>query len=561
MIEARSLSRRDWLILVVFSLAIFLPGIASLSPTDRDESRYIVTSSRMADTGEIVDLRFQDKPRYLQPAGIYWLQAAATTVFDSPAHDSIWAYRIPSALGALFAVLMTGALGALFFGRKAGLAAAVLLAACFSLNFEARIAKIDAALLASVVAAQFALMRAYVEPRVGRATAALFWIALGVGVMLKGPLVLLVSGSTIAALAIWDRKVAWLRNLRPAWGPLLTLAIALPWFIAIGVTTDGAFYERALMRNFLGKVGAGEQGHSGPPGYHLALFMLAFWPGSLLAFRAVGHTWRERAEPAVRFLMCWIIPTWIIFEFVATKLPHYVLPTYPAIAILAAAALFSPGPAPVTRTRRIVFGVVAGLWLLASGLVASLAPALLWRTQGGPNAIAIGLAVLGFAAAIAALWMLRRGRPMAVAGALGAAGLLVWCNTFGYVLPRLHDIWMSPRIAEAARTARPCPTSVLVSTPYKEPSLVFLYGRERTLFSAISGADAAQAMAASPGCGLALVGADERSAFLARAAELGLDPRPADRIVGQNYSNGDKLDLTLYVARAAPRPEAADAPR
>ena len=145
------LSWREWLMLALASLALFLPGFASLPPTDRDESRYVVTSNRMVDTGDIVDLRFQDQPRYLQPAGIYWLQSASAAVFG---HDAIWAYRIPSLLGALLAVLMTGWLGVYFFGRQAGITAALLLATCFSLNFEARIAKIDAVLLASITAAQ-----------------------------------------------------------------------------------------------------------------------------------------------------------------------------------------------------------------------------------------------------------------------------------------------------------------------------------------------------------------------------------------------------------------------
>ncbi|HVV33429.1 MAG TPA: glycosyltransferase family 39 protein [Vitreimonas sp.] len=542
------LSWREWLMLALVSLALFLPGFASLPPTDRDESRYVVTSHRMVDTGDIVDLRFQDQPRYLQPAGIYWAQAASASVFG---RDAIWAYRIPSLLGALFAVLMTGWLGVYFFGRRAGIAAALLLAACFSLNFEARIAKIDAVLLASITAAQLALMRAYVEPKVGRWTSAAFWAALGVGLLVKGPLVILVSGTTIAALVIWDRKARWLLNLRPQWGPLLTLAIALPWFIAIGVITDGAFYKRSLMRNFLGKVGTSEQGHKGPFGYHLALFIAAMWPASLLALRAVGFAWRERATPAIRFLLCWLIPSWIVFEFVATKLPHYVLPTYPAIALIAGAALFAPQVE--SKTRGWVFAFVCLIWLAVSAVIAALGPAILMREQHITDPVSIVLAIAAFAAACAALYLLWRKRFPAVVGAMTLSALLVWTNLFAVVAPQLSVVWLSPRINAEARAVAPCPNGRLITTPYSEPSLVFLYGWNRTVLSP-DGGRAADDFAAQAACNVAMIGADDRATFLAGVARHGLAVREAGKLQGRNYSNNDDLDLTFYVAQAAPAP-------
>jgi 4-amino-4-deoxy-L-arabinose transferase-like glycosyltransferase len=545
------LSWREWLMLALVSLTLFLPGLTTLPPTDRDESRYVVTSHRMVDTGDIVDLRFQDQPRYLQPAGIYWLQSVSAAAFGGADHDVIWAYRIPSLLGALAAVLMTGWLGVYFFGRQIGVAAALLLATCFSLNFEARIAKIDAVLLASITAAQLALMRAYLEPKVGRWTSAGFWAALGVGLLVKGPLVVLVSGTTILALVIWDRKARWLLNLRPAWGPLLTLAIALPWFVAIGVITHGAFYNRSLMRNFLGKVGTSEQGHKGPPGYHLALLIGAFWPASLLAFRAVGFAWRERAAPTIRFLLCWLIPSWIVFELVATKLPHYVLPTYPALALIAAAALFAPQVE--NRGRALVFGLVCVLWLAVSAAIAGLGPALLIREQHLTDTLSIVLALLAFTGACASLYFLWRRRFEWVVIAMVAAALITWVNLFAVVAPRLTNVWLSSDINREARALVPCPNGRLVTTPYSEPSLVFLYGWRRTALSP-DGAHAAADFAANAECNVALIGAGDAAAFVASLAQRGLAVRAAAHLDGRNYSNGSNLHLTFYVAAAAGSP-------
>jgi 4-amino-4-deoxy-L-arabinose transferase-like glycosyltransferase len=336
---------------------------------------------------------------------------------------------------------------------------------------------------------------------------------------------------------------------------LLTLAIAAPWLIAIGVLTDGAFYRRSVVRNFLGKVGAGEQGHSGPPGYHLALFILAFWPGSLVALRGLGYVWRERAQPAVRFLLCWIAPTWVVFEFVSTKLPHYVLPTYPAIACLAAAALVAPRPANSNRIGAVAFAVVSVLWLAVSVLVAAVAPLALGRLQGVTDPIAISLAVVVVIAAIAALWFVWKGRPGRSVVALTIAAAVAWLNAFGYAAPRLDNLWMSRRIDAAARAAQTCPGAPLVTTPYGEPSLIFLYGRTRT-YIANTGADAAKALADAAPCGLALIGGEKRPEFLARAESLGLALTPVKQITGKNYSNGDDLDLILY--KAAPRQPAQE---
>ena len=542
--SAHAMSLRQWALLLFASLALFLPGFATLPPVDRDEGRYIVSSQRMAATGDFVDIRYQDQPRYLQPAGIYWLQSLSARVFDSPAMDSVWAYRLPSLISALIAVLLTGFVSARFFGAKVGLAAGVLLATCLSLNFEARIAKTDATLLAAIVTAQAALMRLYLEQAPKRWLAVAFWAALGAGLMIKGPIILIVTGATIAALAAWDRKIRWLGALRPVWGPFIMLAIALPWYVAIGIHTDGAFFDRALGQSMMDKVGDSQQGHGGPPGYHLALFALMFWPASLIAVRAAQTAWRQRAEPAVRFLICWIVPTWIVFELVATKLPHYVLPTYPAIACLSALALHDATPVRgfVGRAALIAWSLV---WLAATALLAGIGPAAFREFDLTVPAFGLALAAATAITALAALWFFWRRDISKTILALAVCGLIGAGGFFGFQAPNLTPFWLSPRIADLARASRPCDDSVLVTTPYTEPSLVFLYGRTRTQLTP-SGEAAADATADVGVCAIALVGAEQQAAYLSRAAERGLTVRRLGDISGRNYSNGDDLTLTLY---------------
>jgi 4-amino-4-deoxy-L-arabinose transferase-like glycosyltransferase len=94
--------------LVVFvALCAFLPGFTAIPPVDRDEVRYAQASKQMMETGNYLDIRFQEQPRYLQPAGIYWLQVAAAKITGYGPEAPIWVYRLPSLLAATAAVVLT----------------------------------------------------------------------------------------------------------------------------------------------------------------------------------------------------------------------------------------------------------------------------------------------------------------------------------------------------------------------------------------------------------------------------------------------------------------------
>jgi 4-amino-4-deoxy-L-arabinose transferase-like glycosyltransferase len=542
-------SLRDLLLLLVAALALFLPGFFTLPPVDRDEPRYAVATTQMLATHDFVDIRYQEKPRYLQPVGVYWLQSITASVFTAPEHRAIWAYRLPSLLGALLAVLMTaGTVGALF-GRKAGLMAGGLLAACVSLSFETRIAKTDAALLAAVATAQFAMLRVYLGQSQSRGWPVLFWTALGAGVLIKGPIILLIVGLTILALVIWDRSGRWLLRLKPVLGLPLFLLITLPWYIAIGQVTHGAFFQAAVGDNLLHKVGNGQQSHGAPPGYHLASFLLMFWPGSLLALFAAPFAWAERRRPEVRFLICWIVPSWIVFELIATKLPHYVLPLFPAIAALTAVALLNPGR-PVWTPLRWLFWLVLALWVVVSVVLSVLAPVGLFHFTQAVSVLSVVLSLCALFMVGALLWALAKRRTNFVVPAAMGAALFVTSNVYGVALPNLKTLWLSPRIVETARSLTTCRGRTLITTPYHEPSLVFLNGPSHTQL-ANNGAEAADRLSKGDACTAAVIGAKQEAAFQTRATALGLKLDPFARVGGQNYSDGKDPGLTLYTATPA----------
>src|SRR3989449_2132943 len=144
-------------VLLVVALLGFLPGLFSIPPIDRDEARFAQATKQMLESGDYVDIRFQDEVRYKKPVGIYWLQAGvvktASALGFPHALTTIWLYRIPSLVGAIGAVLLTYWAALAFVSRRAAALAGLMMASCVLLGIERLIAKTDAMLLMTVVAA------------------------------------------------------------------------------------------------------------------------------------------------------------------------------------------------------------------------------------------------------------------------------------------------------------------------------------------------------------------------------------------------------------------------
>src|SRR6188474_2785538 len=185
--------------LVVLSLVAFLPGFFNVPPIDRDEARFAQATKQMIESGDYIDIRYQDEVRYKKPVGIYWLQAgvvrAAETLGVPQARTTIWLYRIPSLLGAIGAVLLTYWTALAFVTRRAAYLAGLMMATSVLLGVEARLAKTDAMLLLCCVAALGVLARGYLaqsERDISWGQALILWTAIAGGILLKGPLILMV---------------------------------------------------------------------------------------------------------------------------------------------------------------------------------------------------------------------------------------------------------------------------------------------------------------------------------------------------------------------------------
>ncbi len=547
---------RGPLLAALLTLVAGLPGLLLLPPLDRDESRFAQASAQMLESRDFVDIRFQDEPRWKKPVGIYWLQAAAVAATSDVEDRRIAPYRIPSLLGAALAAWATAWAGAALFGGRIGFLGGAILGTTFLLSTEAGIAKTDAVLCGATTLAMAALARIYMaaraEERPIRPHKLLFWLGFGLSILIKGPIGPLVIALAVIALSVWDRDVKWLRRLGWGWGLPLVLLMVGPWALAITIATDGGFWREAIGGDLAPKIAGAHESHSGFPGMYVLLAPLLFFPSTLLLPAAAATGWTRRAEPAVRFLVCWLVPGWLMFELAPTKLWHYTLPTFGALALLAAAALARP----IGRTPRY-FG--AALAVLAAVLIIAIAVygLTVYGTSTAQTWAALTVVCAFAAAAVGAFLLLNRAAVAALVASI-AFGVVAHAALAG-TIRQLRPLAVAPQLERTLEAAdlhprqgrTPGPVAI---TGFHEPSFVFLTGRDTELTDA---GGAAEALAEGRP---AIVEARDADAFRAAAGRLGVSGRAVGVVNGHNYSSGDDVSLTVYAPpprNGATREEAA----
>ena len=532
---------RGPLLAALLALVAGLPGLLLLPPLDRDESRYAQATAQMLESDDFVDIRFQQEPRWNKPVGAYWLQAAAVSLTSRVENRDIGPYRLPSLLGAMAAAAAAAWAGAALFGQRAGFLAGAMLGTGFLMSTLAGIATTDALLCGAVTVAMAALARIYMSARAGarptRPHKFLFWLGLGLAILLRGPSGLLVIVPAIVTLSLWDRDIRWLRRLGWGWGVPIVALIVGPWAIAITISTDGAFWREAIDGGLFGR-GGGQAGHGGFPGLYLALAPLLLFPATLMLPAALETAWRGRAEPAVRVLVCWLVPAWVIFELLPGKPWQAALPTFGALALLSAAALNRPisdlsrrlGSGLAIAAAVVICGVtVYGLTLYGSP------PARTWATVTVVGAVVAGVG--------GAFLLMNQAAVSAVLASI-IFGLISHAALAG-VLWQLKPLTISPQLVRTLEAAGVNPRQGLAPGPvaitgFHEPSFVFLTGTDTQLTNA-----AGAATALSEGRP-AIVEAADADAFRRALLATGAAGRAVGVVSGHNYSTGDDVSLTVY---------------
>nr|WP_321483187.1 glycosyltransferase family 39 protein [uncultured Cohaesibacter sp.] len=530
---------KAFIALMLFALVCFLPGFNSIPPVDRDEARFAQASKQMMETGDYVDIRFQDETRYKKPVGIYWLQVASVKATGQDWDAPIWAYRIPSLVGALLSVGLTFLVGMRMGSVRSGFLAGLGMAAAILLGVEARLAKTDAMLLATILAVQWLLWELYdLRSGLSKGKGALLWAALAFGVLIKGPIILMVSIPTVIILSIRERSVGWLKGSGWKYGIPLFLVITIPWFLAIGIKTDWAFYMDSIGKDMMAKVASGKESHGAPPGTYLAASIGTFWPISVFFILSVVWIWKQRAQRTVFFALAWVLPAWIIFELVPTKLPHYVLPALPALAILMAEALEARATSWASLWGRIVSLLIP----IVAVILGLGAPIGLIFMEGSINPAAFGLGLVASGLGLLSYAILTRGRVMAAFALTCLIAPVLYLSLHGTIFPELRSVWISNQLQESINMVKPCESVEVASAGYSEPSLVFLVGTDTLL---TNGQGAAKFIKEA-GCRLAIVEKSQQAAFLEALGDRKDDFEQASTVEGYKLNGGKWQSFGLY---------------
>lgn len=473
--------------LFVLCLVMFLPGIFNIPTMDRDEALYAQATKQMVQTHDYSQIKFQEKARHLKPPGIYWLQALSVKAFSSANSRAMWPYRLVSVAGATIAVLALFFLFSEFIGLGVAALAAAFMATAMLTTIEVHIANTDSVLLACMVLMQAGLFRAYQQWKdqqpLSRGAFALFWVAMAVGILIKG-ITPLVGLLTLFALMLFDRSFRFGKFIRPVWGVALVLIITLGWLLPVSLAGHSNFLWDMISGDVLPKLAGGQQSHGAPPGFYLLLLPLMLLPASLFLPAAYKQALIDFKTPVIRFCVAWILPTWIVFACVPTKLPQYVWPLYPAIALLAAKALLNDLS---YRSRwRYLAAAYEVLWLFYIFALSVLLIVYPHRINGVYNLVSIIAASWLLLSGIV-VWMLYRAkRVKSCIVMLILMPALSLPLIFGYVVPNLKPMWLTEkamtRLESTGAIKSISNAQPLLATGYTEPSLVFALGTHHVKF-------------------------------------------------------------------------------
>ncbi len=535
-----------YLALILLCLLCYLPGMSTLPIMDQDSAHFAQATKQMLETHDYTTVNFQNKARHLKPPGIYWLQAAAVKTFSTTESTNAWAYRLSSLLGGLLSVLALFGLSRKIVGTPVAFIASALLVASLLLIIESHLVVTDAVLLFTMVVMQISLWRIYLQIKQQQAInwvwPLLFWAAMAAGVLIKG-ITPLVGFATIMGLCLVEKRINWVKHLKPLQGFSLLIVLTLAWLIPLSLAGHSNFLLDMFRGDALPKLTHGQQSHGFPPGFFLMLLPLMFWPASIfLGFGAV-YAWRERAQINTKFLLAWLIPSWLIFALIPTKLPEYVLPLYPAVALLCALGL--QHIKEFTLANNIVIRTLYGVWIIYSALfitaIIFVSLTLSQHIQPGAWCSIIVVALMVF---IIPILLLKKQNNAAVFAAVVGVIMTV---TFLYqnVLPSLNNLWISKHVAQVLQQKMPHIISAqnpLIAVDYTEPSLVFYLGTHNVVLT--GSYSNIKKLLLRPN-EISLISNKHEALLNQRAKQLKLTLKPIANITGYDYVHGHWKSLEL----------------
>ncbi len=449
---------------------------------DFDEAYYAEAAREMLERGNLGTPYYNGKPFLLKPILIYWLIAGAFRLFGI----TEFAARSVSAFFAIVIVLTTYWFAARTLSMTAGLLAGLMLALCYFWIDTGREAMIDMPLTAALAPAVFFFFLATRAPPDRKPVLYLAaYPLLGVSLLAKGPVATgVVLVGLMAYLAGARRLRATLAEARLIPGIALMLAVAAPWYLYESLQQP-EFIRTFLIGEHFGHL-HGELARDEPWWGHLKNLLIGFYPWAAFVPAAFAHAFRQERESVLRFAAWWALVVIVAFSFAGAKLPHYLVPAFPALAILTSgwfeAWVLGRAPSRALTGLGVTLLALIGATLLAATVIAILMPLPLrarlaaswgsWTPGAAPVVMLAALAIGSTGAAAAAV----AGRRRAVFPLLAAAVALAAVAHIGWFKPRLAQIQAQPRkeLAQFAATA----------LPEEEPLGVYYAKRNATIFYA-----------------------------------------------------------------------------
>jgi 4-amino-4-deoxy-L-arabinose transferase-like glycosyltransferase len=493
---------------VLFFVRLGAPGLF-----DADEPAYAQAAREMMERGDWVTPTFNGNPRFDKPVLFYWLIIASYRIFGV----TEFAVRCWSALSAVGLTLMLCLAARRWFGPPADLWAGLAFATSALTALLARAAVTDMLLTLFVTAAVLSFLAALesstqplpllsptsggeagVMGKAGRAWARAGWGAMALAVLVKGPVGLVIPALALGpALLILREFRSGLRRLIPWEGPVLFLALAAPWYVLVWNANGWAFVEGFILKHHVTRYTGVVSSHAGPLWYYLPVILVGFFPWSGFLPAALWAAWRtaraRRAErPADRALVicaCWLLGLFLFFSAAGTKLPSYLFPAFPAMALLVGACGIENEKCSIDEARiqsrlaRLapwIIGLVGALLAIGFALIPFLFDRLRPAARGvldgvpAPTVLAFALAALVGIGTAAGLLARGPARPAVLAAMM--ACLILAAGSF--VAPGAHRILQAP-LRDFSERARQVlgPGDPLVVYGLNAPSIVFYAGR------------------------------------------------------------------------------------
>jgi 4-amino-4-deoxy-L-arabinose transferase-like glycosyltransferase len=316
------------IILIILASILFFFKLGSFSLYDAAETTYGEFIKQMRLTGDWMTMHYNGKIIFDKPPLYYWIATLFTYIFGF----TEWAIRLPAAICGVLTVVVTYLLGKTFYNQKVGFYSGIVVMTAFQFMIQSRIAEIDIMLTLLLASSILFFWQGYKYDN--KNYYLLSYLMMALGVVLKGIIGAAIPGFTIFLFLLFKGELKRIFKIKPILGSLIILAIGFPWYIIETIKHGEKFIDFALSFLFMARFKGVVAGHPGPWYYYILAIILGFAPWSHFLPYSFIRTWKKRLSDPELLSLSFIIPVFIIFSIAKTKLPSYLLPIYPFLAIM-----------------------------------------------------------------------------------------------------------------------------------------------------------------------------------------------------------------------------------